>query len=479
MRAVPFAGQAYTDKSLPANAQEAVNLYPMRSPTADNPQRVVMYPTPGYALFADTTDMGVADTGAVRAAYEINDVLFVVSGSKLLEITIDGTATDRGTLNTSTGRCSVTCNTVELAISDGTDGYTYNLSTNAFAVNSGGSWPAQGVTNLTFIDGYVLGAPNGTNDVIQSDLLDAGTYDALATVTTTSFPDNVRAVYSDQLQLYVFGPKLCEVRFNAAATPFAFEKQQGVLIGAGCVAWPTLADVGGVLCWLASDAAGKAFVAALSGYTPRMLSTPPMNEAMERYQTVNDAFAHAYREGDNHFYCLTFPSADVTWVIEPKTGWVHQRSVNGGRDLPDHYVLYRGRHLVGDSTGKLYWMSQDYSTDADGNGLRRVRACQHLAADGATMFVDELTVDVESGVGLLPVQQGDEPLATLEVSRDGGRTWTSVGTQPMGAIGEYKTRLTWRRLGRFRTRATFRLTVSDPVRTYILGAWAQIRAGLK
>src|SRR5262249_2005087 len=147
---------------------------------------------------------------------------------------------------------------------------------------------------------------------------------------------------------------------------------------AGCVSKDTIVKVGNTIMWLAKDAAGKAYVAALSSYSTKVLSTPPLNEAMERYGTISDAFGYTYREADQQFYSLTFPSAGVTWVLDVATGMWHQRSVMGGRDLPDHYANWNDLHVVGDSSGKLWLMSQDYQTDNEGNGLTRIRTCQHI-----------------------------------------------------------------------------------------------------
>ena len=47
----------------------------------------------------------------------------------------------------------------------------------------------------------------------------------------------------------------------------------------------TIAKAGSTIIWLAGDAACKAYVAALEGYNARVLSTPPINEAIERYTT--------------------------------------------------------------------------------------------------------------------------------------------------------------------------------------------------
>jgi hypothetical protein len=61
---------------------------------------------------------------------------------------------------------------------------------------------------------------------------------------------------------------------------------------------------------------------------------------------------------------------------------------------------------------------------------------------------------------------------TLEWSKYGGITWSTLQLpRSMGLIGEYINRLRWINLGNSRT-WVFRLTCTDPVRRYVIGAYA-------
>lgn len=509
MTVIPFCGQTYQDKTLYANAQRAINLYPMRTtipqyssqklPYPSAPEKLVMYPTPGYKFAQACASFASSQQTPIRGLYVINSTLYIVCGNVLLSFTPQGTNTDLtvgtfatlGTLNTSTGIVSIQCNTVQLAISDGSFGYTYNLATRAFATISGGSFPASGgVTNFAFYDDYIVGAVNGSRQVIQSNILDATTFGAQAFDTVASFVDNAVCVFSDGLILYVMGPRLTEVQVDVGSIPYAFQKQAGVLIQAGCAAPFSVTKVGNTIIWLAQDFAGKAFVATLQGYGAKPISTPPINEAIERYSKISDAFGYTYREGDNQFYVLTFPTANATWVYDVKMDMWHERSINGGADLPTAYVNWQGNHVVGDKFGNLLLLSQNYSSYYDGSTgkdfpLTRVRTCQHLNAEGKSMFINELWIDMQVGSGfytdpnLATQPTATAPLATLEVSKDYGNKWIVVGTRSLGVQGKYPTRVLWRNLGRFRQNATFRLTVTDPVATFITGAKATIKTGVK
>lgn len=72
---------------------------------------------------------------------------------------------------------------------------------------------------------------------------------------------------------------------------------------------------------------------------------------------------------------------------------------------------------------------------------------------------------------------GVNPKVILNVSRDGGNTWSNDMTLSLGKIGEYTTRLQWRRLGRARS-MVFRVRCTEPVDVQLMGAWLTIRKGL-
>lgn len=524
---IPFCGQTYSEQSLNASAQRAVNLYPFRVPVTQYtdkaagqqlPGKIVMYPTPGFNPFVQLYDS--VPTAEIRGMIVINNTLYSVVGNKFRSFshTTFDVALTLGTLNTSTGRCSIVTNTADITISDGQYGYVYNLTTGAFTqIATTGGFPVNGVTNLTFQDGYYLAVINNSRTVIQSALLDGTTWPALAFDTTVSFPDNAVAVFSDQIILYVFGPTITEPQSDVGSIPYAFQKVASVLIQAGCAARDSIVKVGTTIMFLANDAAGSPYIAEMIGYNAKPVSTPPINEAIAQYlrngETISDAHAYTYREGDSQFYSITFPSVNgglgATWVADVKERLFHERGMfNNGylqmRDAVEHYVSWLGLHYISTipqytidpgfspRTNYIFEMSQVYSTEVGFSthtgmspSLKRIRTCQHTESSGMTLFINELFVDIEPGIGVQDDKLGalptsaQNPLATLEISRDSGHTWHSVGVRPMGVAGKYLTRLSWRALGRVRKTVTFRLTITDAVRCYIMGAFANIKPGTK
>lgn len=509
LQTIPFCGQTYTDRTLIANAQESINLYPMRTPQPQTTavstsqykqlENIIMYPTPGYKFAQSCASYATSSDTPIRALFVINNIIYIVCGNVLLSFTPTGSGNDLtagtfavlGTLNTSIGLCSVVCNTVQLGISDGQFGYIYTLATNTFStISTSGSFPSNGVTNLAFYDGYFIGAVNNSTQLSQSNVLDGTTWQSLAFDKITSFPDNLIAVYSDELSLYAFGPKITEVQVDIGSIPYAFQKIAGVLIQSGCLSVFSIQKFANTVAWLASDIAGSPYIAVMEGYASKAISTPPINEFLARCSItqLQAAYSWTYREAENHFYCITVNG--VTWAYDEKMDMWHKRSIAGGADLPQCYAYWQGNHVVGDIKGNLYLMSQNYSFYGNGQGandvpITRTRTCQHLIAGGKTAFVHELQIDMQVGFGFaqdanLAVQPtAPEPLITLQVSKDFGYSWYTVGVKSLGGVGYYSRRVIYRNLGRFKKAATFRLIVSDSVGVYITGARADVRTGTK
>jgi hypothetical protein len=80
-------------------------------------------------------------------------------------------------------------------------------------------------------------------------------------------------------------------------------------------------------------------------------------------------------------------------------------------------------------------------------------------------------VVLEVGVGLTS-GQGSAPEIMLDISDDGGRTFMSMPNRSIGAIGKYRTRVTWHGLGSTDSPhgRVFRLAISDPVEVAVMDA---------
>lgn len=404
------------------------------------------------------------------------DQLFVVSGSNLWEITSDWSPSLRsGSLNSSSGRVTMADNGTTLMIGDGTT-KAYNA-----ALAFGSAVSAVSDSNcpggyLAWQDGYFINSVPGSNR-FQISNLDAVTYNALDVASKEGRPDNLVMVISVNRMLWLLGEQTTEVWWNSGAAAFPFERIDGAFIESGTVAAATCARVAGSVAWVGSDERGRGTVWFAQGMQLQRISTHAVEHALSGYLNLAQAYAFAYQQGGHQFYQLSVPASASdgggTWVYDFSTGQWHERMYLGSADSEEPHraccgTVAFGHVVVGDrANGALYTYDTNVYSD-DGNPIRRIRQTPHVSQSEKRVRFDAFELQAEPGVGLSS-GQGQNPMATLQWSDDGGHTWSNEHQASMGAEGKYKTRIKWRRLGVSRDRV-FRVATSEPVQVTWLGA---------
>jgi hypothetical protein len=193
---------------------------------------------------------------------------------------------------------------------------------------------------------------------------------------------------------------------------------------------------------------------------------------------ITDAIGFCYTQEGHAFYVLTFEALDKTYVFDITTGQWHRRGY--WSDTEQHRVKYiyqtyfNGKNYVGDrDAAKVYELSLDTYTD-NGSVIRRERTAQHIHSDRKRLYFQSFELDMDRGQGLV-TGQGSDPQIMLQYSDDGGETWSNEHWTDSGEKGKYKTRVLWRRLGYSRDRV-FKVAVTDPVKSNIVGATVQVEA---
>lgn len=464
-----FVGPTYTLRSVNADCQRCVNLYPEINElgAASNGEIGTLVGRPGLRLLTTCGD------GPVRGIYTAaTGVTAIVSGSGVYRLSSNNTATLVGNLNTSTGRVGMADNGTQMVIVDGAYGYILSLSTGTLTQITSPNFP--GADTVTFQDGYFLFNNPKTGQFFFCALYDGFTYDALDFITAEGSPDNLVAVLSSQRQLWAVGTKTIEVWFNSGGNP-PFARIDGAFIEYGCGAPFTFSKYANSVMWLGGGEQGAGIVWQAVGYQPKRISNHSVELAIQSYGDVSNATAWVHQVQGHIFYTLNFPSANTSWVYDLSTGQWHERTylnANGvyERERAECYTYANGLHIVGDyQNGKIYAL--DYATFTDaGDEIRWMRRAPRLSANLHRVRFDKFQLDAGYGVGLDGAPAvGVDPQVELRISDDYGHTWRSAGLRSLGQIGEYGKRAIWRRLGMGRNRV-FEISGSDPVSVTILGA---------
>lgn len=418
----------------------------------------------------------VTFTGSVSSG---NSYISVTSIPYGLVVTPNATITDTmGAIPAGTTFTGVDFNSVILNISQnatatqGTDSFTVNIPVFGLITD-----PALlAASRVAFIEGWLVFSQPGTrtfftNANVPYTLLFAGSFYALKDSST----DNLVTLFENNRELWLIGERTSEVWYNAGNQNFPFVRIPSIGPQIGCAATHSITRLGPELVWLARNEQGQNIVVKQVNYEWQRISTHAVDHALASYDVVNDAIGYAYEEDGHWFYVLTFPTADVTWVYDGKSGLWHKRlsyDTSAGmyhRHRSNAYCQVADVRLVGDyQNGNIYQMSRNFYSD-NGSPIRCQRRAPHVwkKQNRKRIFHGWLQVEFTPGVGL-QTGQGNSPQAMLRWSNDGGFTWSNEHWTSIGAAGETKNRAIWRRLGHARDRV-YELNYSDPTARDIIG----------
>lgn len=481
--AVPLniAGPSY-ESVTQNNAQQLVNWYVEGDETGGK-FAAILRPTPGLKAVT-ASGWTPANYDSVRGLVDHRGILYGVlsdaTGSSLLSWTRSGstytaTVIDSTTITTSSGLVRIAAANHQIMIVDGTNGYIYDIDDATFAKITDTDFPSS-PADVTYQDGYFIVVDNSDHKFYISALNEGRDWDALDFASATAHPDKLVGCISDHREVWLFGEKSTEIWFNSGNATFPFERRPGVLLHKGLAARDSLVRADNSLYWLARDEAGQAIVVRADGYTPKIISSVAVSQAIESYTTISDAFGYHYMLGSNAFYVLTFPTEQKTWMYNANNGtWCELRSLDGTEDTrhrSNTYAFSQGKHVVGDfESGSLFELDEDTYTD-NSDRIRRVRRTPHLNQGNNLISLYNLTLEIEPGVGNYS-GDGVDPEVMLRISKDGGHTWGNEMRRKMGVPGEYLKRVKWDSLGQARNWA-FEFVVTDPVKAVILGAYVDV-----
>jgi len=237
------------------------------------------------------------------------------------------------------------------------------------------------------------------------------------------------------------------------------------------------AHVNESIIFLAQNREGQVQVVQLNGFVPQIISDPDTEHTMNSFATVADAEAMVYGADEHKFYQLTFPTANRTFLYDTASGiWSEAQtgtSVNPVRHSARFSTYFQGDVIVSDyATNQVYTMDPTSYTD-NGTPIIREVTTRHILSDFNRIRISALYIDMETGVGL-QVGQGSNPQIMLQYSKDNGRTWGAERWVSLGAVGEYGTRVIWRRFGSSPS-AVFKIRMSDPVKFVITQGAMKVR----
>ncbi len=332
-----------------------------------------------------------------------------------------------------------------------------------------------GASTITWQDGYFIVNPPNASTFYVSDIGNGFVWDALDFASAESNPDNIISVWADNSTLYLFGSVSTEFWTNSGAADFPFSRISGGSTEWGCAAINSICKYDNTLAFLAKNRMGEVIVAKMAGSLPQRISNPELEHIINNYSTVGDCSTIAYMLGGHPMLQVNFPAADASWLYDGLSNcWSRVQSKDIGRHRAEMGVNYLDKIIVTDfENGNLYRLNPNSVTD-NGDEIAFEITSRHLSQDDRRIIVDKVQLDMETGVGT-SMGQGVNPQVMLAISKDNGHTYGTEQWCDLGAIGEFRQRAIWRRLGQSRD-WVFKWRITDPVKRVILGASVNFRA---
>ncbi len=453
----------------------------LRPPTRGNPGQWALHGTPGHTQFATS---GRSDPLDIWAK---NGRMFAADRRQAYEVQPNGTMTVLGAVAGDDSPARFDTNgelASQVFINTGGNGYVYDLGTGVFATVTDPEFPT-GARGAQYVDGYFIVSKDGTLLFAVSDLFQGLSWSAFDQGRKSSTSDRLQAHLVVGTLLWLMGEWTTEIWYNSGDTSFPYTPIDNVIIDVGLAAKSSLYNIAG-LCCLGQTKDGGVSVYEAVGYDLQPWSTPEVDDQLskilENGGRVDDAIGWGYQVGQESYYVLYLPAADLTLVGNRRTKLWHRWSLYDAVNGVDMAAVGRshanvwGKHYVSDRrTGLIHEMK---GLDDAGTLIRRVRRTPHVSSLDELIIYNNFRLQIQTGEAPLTGNAEDvEPYAGLRLSDNAGKTWGDVITQPIGAIGEYDLIVDFPALGSSRKGKGFELTIVSRQFVGIAGATLDLERG--
>lgn len=443
-------------RSTTLSAERLVNLYAEKAP-AGAESNVALLGCPGLITFA------TVGTGPCRGMCEVAGKMYVVSGLSLYSIDSAGTASSILGTVAGTGIVSMANDGDIIVIVTGAAGYTYTVSTLAFAAIVDAAYDVTAHSVVWMSQRFIFATPLLHFIGAAGGLLP---FNALMAASAEYSPDDIVGLAVDHNEVLIFGSATLESWVSVQvtdATAYPYDLIAGAVGQRGLCSRNAIAQSDNSTFWVDDQLIARRLSA---GYAPSRIST----EAVEHQLTLatrSTIEAFVYFVEGHEFLVL---NTDVgTHVYDSSTLlWHERRSYDIARWKAQRSVYCYNAWYVGHyNTGVISKIST--SVNVENSTTMVASMIFPPVVFGRDRFTtNELELGCDGGVGTLT----ENPIVTMFVSDD-SETWSNGFTSRLGLQGSRRNRVIWRRLGQ-RDKAIFRFDISDAYKRAVYAGYADI-----
>jgi len=450
MTKIPFVTSTGVGFSEKDNSSLLLNLFAHKTQNGSKSEFILMG-TEGAEYITEVSD-------TIYGVFEVKDLLYIATATKLLRIEDDGTFKELGDVEFNSD-VTWAWNGLHIMVV-AQNGYAYTLSDGTFKdMSIDTDW--NDADTVAYMDGYFIFNRTNTGQFFISKLYSTE-IDAIDFATGESAPDDTLAVVVSNRQLWLMGERTLEAWYDSGDADFPFTRINGAVRDIGIANHHSVSNVRDKIIFVGDDFK----VYAIDGYTPTVISTPVIDKVLDK-SDANALRSFTFNNNGHWFYVLHINN-EVTFTYDLTTNlWHNRMSVDTERWFIDGAInKLRDNSLFAYADNKLYVLSTDILTE-DQNPIRREAITVPLNK-GVNMFtLVELQLDAE-------VAQETDAQITLQTSKDGGVTWSNNNYAKFGATGWNEHRIRWQRLGRFRD-CIIKIVITDPITIRLLGLHARVK----
>lgn len=318
------------------------------------------------------------------------------------------------------------------------------------------------------IEGYTVSIEKGSDRFYTSNLGDSTAFTATDFGTAASEPDELVTLLVDKARLILFGQSTLEMWFVGNAIGFPLARVPNGIAETGCIAAFSPVKMGEGMYFLDMDKVPRTLV----GISPQKISSHAIDEEFRQITNPEDVVGFHYHSEGHQFYCLT--TSRGTFIFDAQTGeWHERKSLGLDRWRVDDVAQAYNQQIAFDSESGAFGVIDESIGTEFGDPIRMDWAYPAVYAEGRT--ARHRRIEVSCTVG--EAAAGVTPVIGLEISDDGGKTFTDVGsTRSLGETGEYFESPIWTKLGSSRNRV-YRPYISDAVRRVIADTQLEVDGG--
>lgn len=457
MDKINLFGLGLPSKSIKANAACITNMYLEEA----KDWGMVAYQMPGLEPFIN---LGVSK---IRGLFALDNILYVIHRNIFYQVNPDKTYSVIGTIDSTVGLCEFAWNGTQLIIATGASGYIYVPSTSSFTVISALGWNDS--DSISFNSGYFISPKPNSMQFYVSDLYDGTSWGALNFASAEASPDNIERLVVVANQVIIFGSVSLEF-WGITDNPSFPYAPTSVSVEIGLAAKASVARFNNSVAFLSRNLLGELSIYQIEGYTPKKLSNLDVETIINNMNITSDAVALSYNHEGHSFYIISFPTEEKTFCYDLVSGiWTFLKSPGLNKYMGYQSIQWNSHTYISHyNSGKLLKINELVVTE-DSQPVVGEIVSNQITFNGKTGKINALQVECEGGVGNFTITN---PQISLQVSRDGGYTYSAEQYRPLGALGEYRTTTRWSRLGSA-TGMRFKLKIMDAVKKAVIAAYIE------